>query len=294
LLEPNELAEAGPSITRDLPLELVDENPNNPRRQLIEVEDLAASIHKFGLLQPVTVRRAGERYELLGGHRRRAAINLLHDLEPHDPRWRTVAAVVRTFDDQDAYLALLAGQLQNRAWQPREEAAALEALAETRTLREVGALVHRSESWVGRRLRVYADSVLSAYVQTRQLLPIVAHELLVLAPEQRRVLAEQAVAEGWSREQARGEVRKLKRSAMIGQIGRLARDLLEALALVQPGDVPLETASVLAKVRGRILALGRGTVMPTIEAAERAAGIKADRPGRAPRGRRKPGYKPRT
>jgi ParB/RepB/Spo0J family partition protein len=296
LLEPHELAEAGPSITRDLPLELVDENPLNPRKALTEIEDLAESIKEFGLLQPIAVRRAGDRYELLAGHRRRLAFLLLREREPFEPKWRTIDAVLRTFDDEAAYLALLASQLQSKAWQPREEAAALEALASTRTLPQVGALVHKSAVWVSHRLRVYNDSVLSGFVQTGRLSMSVADELrLVQDPAVRRELADRAVTEQWERGTARAEVRKLKTSRMVAQIGRLARDLLEALALVQPAQLPPETTATLWKVRGRITALGRGApVMPTIEQAEKVARVNPERPAKATRGRRKPGYKPRT
>lgn len=310
LLDPGALAELGPPEAVRLPINLVDENPNNPRKALTEVAELAESIREFGLLQPITVRRHSVnspsgvssahdvhdvRYELLGGHRRRAAFLLLAEAEPFNVAWRTIPAVIKTFDDSMAYLALLAGQLHSKSWQPREEAAALESLASTRTLPEVGALVHKSAVWVSHRLRVYNDSVLSAYVQTGRLSMSVADELrLVADASTRRELAERAVAEEWERGTARSEVRKLKASRMISQIGRLSRDLLEALALVQPAQLPPETTATLWKVRGRIVALGRGApVLPTIAAAEQAAGVSS-RPAKPQRGRRKPGYKPRV
>lgn len=292
LLEPHELALLGPpGATRALPIDLIDPNPQNPRRAYAEIEDLAASIRQFGLLQPVTVRPNGERFELLGGHRRRLAYLMLADHEPHTPAWKVIEAVIKTFDDDTAYLALLTSQLQSRAWRPQEEAMALETLAATRTLRDVSKLVHKSERWVGQRLKVYADVVLSAYVQLGKLAPSIAQELLwAKDPAQRRALAERAVAEDWNQATARNEVRKLRASSMIAQIGRLSRDLLEALALIRDGSqIPAETADTLAKIRGRILALGRGApVMPTIEAARIAAGV-SDKPSTTRR-RRPAGY----
>jgi len=57
--------------------------------------------------QRVTWRRTGERYELLGGHRRRAAFLVLREREPHDPQWRTIPAVIRTVSDEQADLMLI-------------------------------------------------------------------------------------------------------------------------------------------------------------------------------------------
>ena len=54
------------------------------------------------------LRRTGERYELLGGRRRRAAFLVLGEREPHDPQWRTIPAVIRTASDEQADLMLIA------------------------------------------------------------------------------------------------------------------------------------------------------------------------------------------
>lgn len=295
LLEPHELAELGPPEAVRLPASLIDANPQNPRKLLAEVEALADNIREFGLLQPVTVRRQGERYELLGGHRRAAAFALLREREPFDPAWRTIPAVVKTANDDTAKLMLISGQAHSRPWQPREEAAILEDLATTRTLPEIGALLHKSPEWVGHRLKVYADAVLSGYVQTGRLSMAVADELRqVKNPAVRREMAEQAVAEEWERDRARGEVRRLKSSGMVRDIDRLATALLEALALVQPGQVPRATGETLLAVRRRIMALARsGPVMPSIAEAEQAAGVRPSSTRRRKAGGRRAGYVPR-
>ena len=41
----------------------------NPRQNLADIDELAASIREYGLLQPVVVRRRGRKYELVAGHR---------------------------------------------------------------------------------------------------------------------------------------------------------------------------------------------------------------------------------
>lgn len=52
---------------------LIDPHPDNPRKHLGDVTDLAASIKANGLLSPLSVVPNGERYMVIAGHRRLAA-----------------------------------------------------------------------------------------------------------------------------------------------------------------------------------------------------------------------------
>ena len=55
-----------------LRVEQIDPNPEQPRRRFeaAQLQQLAASIARHGVLQPVVVRRAGDRFELIVGERR--------------------------------------------------------------------------------------------------------------------------------------------------------------------------------------------------------------------------------
>ena len=52
---------------------LIDPHPDNPRKNIGDVTDLAASIKTNGLLTPLSVVPHGERYRVIAGHRRLAA-----------------------------------------------------------------------------------------------------------------------------------------------------------------------------------------------------------------------------
>lgn len=52
---------------------LIDPHPDNPRKQIGDVTDLANSIKANGLLSPLSVVPNGERYRVIAGHRRLAA-----------------------------------------------------------------------------------------------------------------------------------------------------------------------------------------------------------------------------
>ena len=70
--------EAGRQHVR-LALDRIDPNPHQPRRTFpqAELESLAASIAEAGLLQPISVRAAGDRYQIIAGERRWRAHRLL-------------------------------------------------------------------------------------------------------------------------------------------------------------------------------------------------------------------------
>lgn len=288
LLEPHELAEQGPAEAVRLPLDLIDPNPLNPRRALAEIPELAASIREFGLLQPVAVRRQGDRYELIAGHRRYAAFTALRDQEPTEVVWRTIPAVVRTeSDDERAHLMLISAQVHNNNWTPKEEAGILEDLARSMSFPQIGALIHKQPNWVSHRLLVYGDSVLSAYVQSGRLPATVAEELRhIKDTDQRRAFAERAVAEEWKPERARIEVRRLRPDKQVAELGRRVQELLDLLATVQPSEIDVQTFRQLWTIHGCVEALaeqaraGTGPVFPSIAAAERKAGV---RPGARPR-----------
>lgn len=294
LLDPGELAEHGPPEAVRLPIDLVDPSPNNPRQALPEIDALAQSIRDFGLLQPVVVRHAGGRYELIGGHRRWSAFLLLAEREPYEVRWKSIPAVVRDFDDDTAFLALVSSQVHNRAWQPREEAAALERLAVAgMTLKEIGARLHRTESWASKRLGVYSDSVLSGFVQTRRLAATVAEELRVIAdPTTRREYAERATAEGWSQAHARTEVRKLRASVQVRQLSRRARELRDLLSRVPAADIPATDAEELLRLARLIMRLaktgGTGPIIPPLPASARSEPRRTSRQKARPKRRMMP------
>src|SRR6266851_4935761 len=57
---------------RMIPVEMVDPNPHQPRKNFDEsaLQALAASIRVHGILQPLVASKIGARYELIAGERR--------------------------------------------------------------------------------------------------------------------------------------------------------------------------------------------------------------------------------
>src|SRR5713101_4697366 len=89
---------SAPPHTWRIALNLLDQNPHQPRAQMDEaaLAELMASIRDHGLLQPITVRKVGNRYQVIAGHRRLEAFRrLLADAvqdEAKAERFRTIPA----------------------------------------------------------------------------------------------------------------------------------------------------------------------------------------------------------
>src|SRR4051812_44185900 len=109
-------ADAPASDLQRIPVARIRANPFQPRRDFdpTELAELEASIKASGLLQPISVRRRGDAFELVAGERRlRAATNL---------GWTEIAAVVREFDDRTMLVLALVENLQRANLNTIEEA----------------------------------------------------------------------------------------------------------------------------------------------------------------------------
>jgi ParB family chromosome partitioning protein len=106
--------ETSPNLT--LNVYDIDDNPFQPRREFNESEiaSLAESLKQHDLLQPILVRRVGERYQLISGKRRlRAAIQA---------GWTTIPARLREADDRLVAELAIVENLQRKDLNPIEKA----------------------------------------------------------------------------------------------------------------------------------------------------------------------------
>lgn len=136
--------------SRALPVVNIHPSPRNPRHDVGDVSELAASMNEHGLMQPITVRPVGEpfesNWEVVAGHRRLAAAMLLE--------WKEIQAIVRDdlADDEIAFRLSIVENLQRKDLHPMEEAEAIDQLRERKmTYEEIATHLHKSEAWVAQR-----------------------------------------------------------------------------------------------------------------------------------------------
>ncbi|MDA2910990.1 ParB/RepB/Spo0J family partition protein [Nitrospiraceae bacterium AH_259_D15_M11_P09] len=112
-----------PEVAQRIPLEQILPNPFQPRKNFSEtdISELADSINKNGVLQPILVRRKGDgRYELIAGERRLRAAKL--------GGLSTIPAMVRNSTDEQTIELALVENLQRKDLNPIETARAYQRL----------------------------------------------------------------------------------------------------------------------------------------------------------------------
>ncbi len=137
-----------PPGTSEIPLERIRPNSQQPRTNFDAegISELAASITRHGVLQPIVVSRDGDGYELVAGHRRVLAARVAGKT--------TIPAVVRD-DVRDRLELALVENLQRADLNAIETARAYKLLMETYDLtqEQVAERVGKSRSQVANMLR---------------------------------------------------------------------------------------------------------------------------------------------
>lgn len=133
-----------------LSVDSIHPNPNQPRRYFDQdsLEELSASIRRYGILQPLTVRPVARGYELIAGERRLRAAKLAG--------LREVPCLLTRAAEEESSLLALIENLQRRDLHYLEEAAAITKLITTYGLSQEQAAekLGRSQSAVANKLRL--------------------------------------------------------------------------------------------------------------------------------------------
>jgi len=202
------MGDVAPDKLQQLPVELLQRGQFQPRRQINKeaLDDLANSIAKQGVLQPIVARKlpSGD-YEIIAGERRwRAAQQAQLDRVP---------VVVRELSDEDAMVIGLIENLQREDLNPIEEARGMQRLIEefTMTHQQVADSVSRSRAAVSNLLRLLSlQSDVSSLLEQGQLDMGHARALLSLDEAMQQKAAQQIIKSGMSVRQAESLVRRLQ------------------------------------------------------------------------------------
>lgn len=226
-----------------VPVRSIRPNPAQPREifQQEELEELADSISRYGVLQPLSVRRQGNNYELIAGERRLRAAKLAGLAE--------VPCLLMNMDDSQSALAALVENLQRRDLDYIEEARGLSKLMELGGLSQEQAAIRvgKSQSAVANKLRLlrHSPQVLQA-LREGKLTERHARALLHLSSEEEKILAiDHIVKENLTVAQTEAYVAQLSekkpdtvKKAKVPDIRAFLTGLTENLARIQSAGIP--------------------------------------------------------
>jgi ParB family transcriptional regulator, chromosome partitioning protein len=200
---------------RDLPVEMIRRNPDQPRTRFSadSIKTLAASLAEAGVVQPLIVRPLPDgRHELIAGERRwRAA---------REAGLQTVPAIVRDEDEAHRLQTALIENMARENLNPVDEARACAALVEDLgvTKEELSRRLGRSRPAISNLIRVLdlpeeaLELIASGELSEghgRAILQARGHDV-------RRELARAAAGQGWS-------VRETERRAKSGSVAKRPR-----------------------------------------------------------------------
>ena len=220
---------------------LIDTNADQPRKTFDEekLKELADSIARHGMVQPIIVRQNGDRYVIVAGERRFRAARMAGLTQ--------VPVIVKAFDDAQVMEVALIENLQRENLNPIEEAAAIRFLMEQHDLtqEEVAKRLAKSRPAIANALRLLNLSEgVQEYVRTGQLSAGAARALVgVKDPGKQHALAQEAALQGLSvreverRAQAANNEAERKRAKAEQKAeaarGRISNDLYAAQEQLQ-------------------------------------------------------------
>ena len=122
--ENNILDQKKNKLFNEIQIDLIDLNPFQPRTNFNsnELEQLASSIEKLGLIQPITVKKNENRYTLISGERRLRAFQKLSK--------KSIPAYIRLANDQESLEMALVENIQRKNLDPIEIAISYSRLTE--------------------------------------------------------------------------------------------------------------------------------------------------------------------
>ncbi|MDO4929973.1 MAG: ParB/RepB/Spo0J family partition protein [Bacteroidales bacterium] len=125
LISTEEVHTSGSSSINEVPIEKIQANPNQPRREFDQkaLEELAESIRQIGIIQPITLRKMDDdSYQIIAGERRWRASQMAG--------LSAIPAYIRTADDEKMMQMALVENIQREDLNAIEIALAYQNLIE--------------------------------------------------------------------------------------------------------------------------------------------------------------------
>lgn len=166
-----------------IPMEKIYPRDDQPRKNFDNksLEGLSQSIEKYGLLNPIVLRKNGIRYEIIAGERRFRASKLLGLKE--------IEAIIKNVDNKDIDILSIVENVQREDLSGLEEANAYNELSKNygMTQDEIAKTVGKSRSYIGNTLRLLKlDENSKKELEEGNISPSQARTLLSIKDEEDR------------------------------------------------------------------------------------------------------------
>jgi ParB family chromosome partitioning protein len=208
-LKPTQPAEttAPAANPTELPVNRIKPNPFQPRRQFREdsLEELAQSIRVNGIIQPISVRKAGDEYQIIAGERRWRAGQLAG--------LTVVPVVVQELADDKLLEVALIENIQREDLNPIELAEAFDRMVTELRLshEEIGHRTGKERATVTNTIRLLQlQPEVQQIVASGKLSAGHARALIgIKDPDRQKNVAYSVISEGWTVRQIEKEVKDI-------------------------------------------------------------------------------------
>ena len=222
-----------------LPVKNIRPNPSQPRKvfQPEALDELADSIRRHGILQPLSVRRVGISYELIAGERRLRAAQLAGITD--------VPCILMNMDDRESGMAAMVENLQRQDLDFIEEAWGIQRLLKDWNMSQEQAarLLGKSQSAIANKLRLlkHSEEILLLLRQAG-LTERHARALLKLrSDEEKRTAIAEIARQGMSVARTEKYVESLlaeKKDPRKANVGSFLNSLTQSLQKIQLSGIP--------------------------------------------------------
>ena len=240
LLHADETTVIRPRAVRNIPVDRVDPNPNQPRLAMDQanLDELTSSVKEHGVLQPILVRPlpAG-RYQMVAGERRWRAAKAAG--------LKAIPALIEEIDDDTALEIAVIENLQREDLSPIDEALIYDKLIRQHgySIRKLAQKLGKDKGYLENRLRLAnAPPEVRELVSLRKDTLSHAYELLKVAdPRKRKKLADMV---------ARGELSLVKLRERIDEVPRAKRAGKADSTTANPADTVEDGIAAQADANG--------------------------------------------
>jgi ParB family chromosome partitioning protein len=160
---------------QELKLEDVSPREDQPRQAFDEesLQELANSISKYGVIQPIIVRQIGEKFEIVAGERRYRASKLAEK--------DTIPAIIRDLDDYEGENLSIIENIQREDLNPYDEAVAYKSIIDKYELtqEDLSKAIGKSRPYISNTIRLLRlDERVLEFLKSGQISYSMGRELL--------------------------------------------------------------------------------------------------------------------